>query len=217
MKAIAIYVEGGGDTAEQKKELRTGLDALLGSQKRAAQEKRLGWKTIPCGGRQQTYEAFVNERRFGDTETLCVLLVDSEDPIASETKGKSEVNAQVRKRHLEKHEPSWDLSAVSEDHVHLMVQCMEAWIVADSDALARYYGQHFRAASLPNRANLEEVLKGRIYDALNEATRNTQKGPYAKIKHASKLLAIVSPDKVAARCQRFKTFTAWLSRIIEST
>lgn len=60
MKGIAIYVEGGGDSAQQKAELRQGLDALLHEQKQAARDKRLGWKTIPGGGRQQTFDAFRN-------------------------------------------------------------------------------------------------------------------------------------------------------------
>ena len=36
MTEIAIYVEGGGDTAQQKAELRNGFDELLNSQKQAA-------------------------------------------------------------------------------------------------------------------------------------------------------------------------------------
>ena len=42
MTEIAIYLEGGGDTAQQKAELRTGMDALLEPQKRAARVKGLG-------------------------------------------------------------------------------------------------------------------------------------------------------------------------------
>jgi len=40
---IAIYVEGGGDTPDQKAELRRGLDGLLDNVKSKAREKRLRW------------------------------------------------------------------------------------------------------------------------------------------------------------------------------
>ena len=35
------------------------------------------------------------------------------------------------------------MTAVDVQSVHLMVQTMEAWIVADADALNRYYGRSF--------------------------------------------------------------------------
>ena len=59
MKEIAIYFEGGGDTAQQKVELRTGLGRLLDAQKTAARQG-LGWKLIPSGGRQRAYDALIN-------------------------------------------------------------------------------------------------------------------------------------------------------------
>lgn len=95
-----------------------------------------------------------------------------------------------------------------------MVQCMEAWIVADSEALADYYGKNFHAKSLPNRHDLEQEPKSDLQAKLKKATEKIQKGEYAKIKHASKLLERIDPTKVAARCSRFATFTAWLSKEI---
>jgi len=40
MTEIAIYAEGGGDTAQQKADLRRGFDGLLKNVKLKAQEKR---------------------------------------------------------------------------------------------------------------------------------------------------------------------------------
>lgn len=38
----------------------------------------------------------------------------------------------------------------AEDHsLHLMVQCMEAWLVADPDCLKAYYGRGFNERRLP--------------------------------------------------------------------
>ena len=67
------------------------------------------------------------------------------------------------------------MGGISEDSVHLMVQTMEAWIVADPDALAAYYGQGFRASALPSRPNLEEEDKDDILSALQRAIQNTGK------------------------------------------
>lgn len=95
-----------------------------------------------------------------------------------------------------------------------MVQTMETWLVADIDALRRYYGQGFNSSALPQRQNLEEEPKQAIYAALTRATQQTQKGEYAKIKHASQLLGKIRPDRIAARCPRFALLTQWLDKTI---
>ena len=81
-----------------------------------------------------------------------------------------------------------------------MVQTMEAWIIADAGALAAYYGQNFNANDIPRNKNLEEVAKAALATALERATRNTQKGAYHKIRHASDLLKRIAPEKVRQRC-----------------
>jgi hypothetical protein len=211
---IAIYVEGGGNTAQQKGELRTGLDALLNAQKRAARKKRLGWKLAPSGGRDQAYRDFRNEIDNADAGSLIILLVDSEEAVAPET-GDEETDAAARVQHLVRRD-GWVFSGAEPSRVHFMVQCMEAWIVADPEALAGYYERDFHAEKLPVRVNLEDESKRAIHDKLKKATKDTTKGAYAKIEHASKLLALISPVKVAARCPRFKTFTDWLTQQIEA-
>jgi hypothetical protein len=95
-----------------------------------------------------------------------------------------------------------------------MVQCMEAWLLADPEALAGYYKRGFRGRSLPIQPDLEVAPKLRVYDELAKATRGTSKGEYAKIRHASALLALIDPEQVAARYPRFGTFTTWLSHKI---
>ena len=224
MNEIAIYVEGGGDTAQQKAELRTGLDQLLDAQKKEARAKRLGWKLVPSGGRDSAFAAFANAFKNSSDQTLCVLLVDSEDKIPPEESIRDEEsdeetsqrlfkNSKTRENHLSNRD-GWNFGGAPPDVIHLMVRCMEAWIVADPVALKGYYGNGFHENQLPVRIDLEDEEKLQIYDKLEKATKDTSKGRYAKISHASKLLALIDPNKVATRCPRFATFTSWLSREI---
>lgn len=212
VKEIAIYVEGGGDTAQQKAELRTGLDALLQQQKNAARAKRLGWKLVPSGDRRAAYDAFCAAVKRASEQTLAVLLVDSETAMNPETKDEA-VDAEIRVKHLARQD-GWRFDGVDPLCVHLMVQCMEAWIVADPEALETHYGKGFHGGKLPARLNLEEEPKSDLYAKLKNATRDTKKGEYAKIKHAAKILALVDVAKVAQRCPRFGTFTNWLTAVI---
>ena len=43
----------------------------------------------------------------------------------------------------------WNLPDISAERYRLMVQMMEAWLVADRDALSRFYGQRFNANAIP--------------------------------------------------------------------
>jgi hypothetical protein len=230
VKEIAIYVEGGGDNAQQRAELRNGFDRLLDLQKQAARAKRLGWKLVPSGGRDGAYKNFINAVEQPSEETLCVLLVDSEDRLPPESpvtadetpeqaKQRELTDARARREHLIKRD-RWNLRDIRPEQVHLIVQCMETWIVADPERMAAVYGKNFRPEQLPARRDLEEEPKASVYTKLAKATKDTAKGEYSeknysKIKHASKLLEKIRPDRVAVRCPRFATFTRWLGKMID--
>jgi hypothetical protein len=201
MTSIAIYVEGGGDGRDGKAALRQGFDALLDRQKNAARIRKLRWKLVLCGGRDTAFEAFQHATSDAPAD-IVALLVDAERPVANAT-------SDGRVRHLASQD-RWELGGVAAERVHLMTQCMEAWIIADAEQLAAYYGKDFRVSALPRRTVLDDEPKDSLYSALRAASKDTQKGTYSKIKHASELLKRVRPDRVAARCTSFRHFTGWL-------
>jgi hypothetical protein len=81
-----------------------------------------------------------------------------------------------------------------------MIQVMETWLVADPANLREFYGQGFKENSLPKTLDLEHVPKTEIFARLDEATANTRKGRYHKIRHASDLLTRLDAGTVAHRC-----------------
>ena len=84
-----------------------------------------------------------------------------------------------------------------------MVQLMEAWFLADRQALAAYYGRGFNTGSLPANRNVEEILKSDVEDGLRNATRLTGKGAYHKGEHSPDLLSQLNPSAVYNACSNF--------------
>ena len=117
-----------------------------------------------------------------------VLVVDSEAPVIKD-------NAPWE--HLRKQD-NWDKpTAASDDNAHLMVQCMEAWFLADKSVLASYFGHGFAAKALPANPNIEVVPKSDIDDGLKGATRATSKGKYNKGRDSFAILGELNPQLVA--------------------
>lgn len=179
-----MYMEGGGDSKEGKARLRQGMSEFI---RKVVSQKKPGWKVVTCGSRNDAHDAFQNAN-YTSPENFNMLLVDSEGPVA-----------QPPRTHLIQRD-RWKLRGVSEESIHLMIQVMESWIVADPDAVASYYKEHFLGKALPRAVNLEGVEKERIYDALKHATAKTQKGEYHKIGHAAALLEAIDPGTVRRRC-----------------
>lgn len=196
MSAIRIYVEGGGDSADSKAIFRRGIGEFLRELRSAARQRTIRWDIIVCGGRDQACEDFQTALRT-HRDAFNVLLVDSEGPVTTSPWD-----------HLRMRDGWTRPEGVSDDQCHLMVQSMEAWIVADIETLRTYYGQGFNANPLPRSPSIESVDRGRIADALTTATRNTSKGRYHKIHHAAAILERLDVARVrqaARHCDRLFT------------
>lgn len=148
-----------------------------------------GHRVVPCGSRHKAYDKFQNACRFSP-EAINILLVDSEDAVSG-----------LPHLHLSKHD-KWKFTAAQAGRVHLMMaQTMEAWIVADPEALKEYYGKGFQEKALPKSTDLEQVSKKQINDSLARATKNTAKRSYHKIRDGGRLLKQIRSDEVRRRCR----------------
>jgi uncharacterized protein DUF4276 len=198
---IRIYVEGGGDQSDSKAAIREGFNNFLRPLRDLARAYRTRWSLTACGGRTAAFEAF--RRAVEDyPDSFLVLLVDSETPVVAGPWS-----------HLRERD-GWGSKDFAEENCHLMVQTVEAWLVADPDALARFYGQGFQRGSLPKRQNVEEIAKGDLNRALDRATSRTQKGRYHKISHCADLLGLLDQNRVRSRARHCDLlFTALEARI----
>jgi Domain of unknown function (DUF4276) len=189
----ATKVEGGGNTSTGKSAFRKGLTQFF----LKTELKGKMPKIIACGARSNAYNAFctaLNEKN--DNNDIIILLIDSEVTFSSEQSKWGFLKQQPN----DKWEKPFN---ASEEHVYLMVQCMEAWLVADPDALAKYYGNNFRANLLPRCAS-RDIDKNTLYKTLAAATKNTTKKSYDKGSHPFDLLAEINPEKVFSSCPSAK-------------
>lgn len=179
-----LFVEGGGNHNDAlKTECRRAFTALL---EKAGFKGRMP-RIVACGGRLNAYEQFCTAIANGEG---AILLVDSEAPVKTENPWQH-----VAQRPGDE----WDQPAgATEDHLHLMVQCMESWILSDRRALREYFGQGFQENALPATGRIpEDIRKLDLYNCLEQATRKTRtKGTYDKGSHSFKLLAIADPGLV---------------------
>jgi hypothetical protein len=109
------------------------------------------------------------------------------------------------------------MQGIPDAQCHLMVQIMEAWIIGDVETLQRFYGQGFNTNRIPGQEDVESIAKVDVERALVEATRNTQKGEYHKIRHGPKILALVDVNKVRSRARHCDRMFTTLSNKIGET
>ena len=181
---ITVYVEGGGSGRGLRAKCREAFHAYFA---KSALGDRLP-KIVAAGGRGTVYNKFRSAFSRAKLDELILLLVDSERPVAEGSGPWA---------HLSTHD-SWDRPEGATDaNAHLMVQCMEAWFLADKNALAVYFGSDFATNALPPNPNIEQVPKADIEAGLRDATRATTKRSYNKGRDSFAILGELQPELVA--------------------
>ncbi len=196
--SVTIYVEGGGDNNDTLIRCRQGFAEYCAKLTPAHRRPKI----VACGGRQQTFDRFKTEARINNLGEICVLLVDSEGPVGPDIAPVTFLQTRDR----------WVLPDSKNFESFLMVQAMEAWLLADRETLAAFYGPDFRTNALPgDPRQIETIPKEDLEPSLVNATRATKsKGAYHKTRHAFTLLALIDPAKVERTSPRAAAFHRFL-------
>jgi hypothetical protein len=135
---VHLYIEGGGNDSDTRARLRQGLQQFLAELRERARSRRLRWNVTVCGGRDQAYRNSGRALR-SQPNTFNVLLVDAEGPVDVRHRGRPWQHLRARDR--------WRRPATARDeHCHLLVQAMEAWLIADRERLEARFGVPSSAA-----------------------------------------------------------------------
>jgi len=174
---VRVFVEGGGDRRETLSRCREAFSRLfakaLGAGRRPA--------VVACGSRNETFKRFCSHVALA--EKVCFLLVDAEGPLLA-------ANESVRDLLFRR--DGWrQPPGVTDDQLHLMIECMEAWLLADREALVRFYNGDLVLGALPGNPRVEQVPKDDILQGLENATHSSRKGMYHKGRHSFAILASV--------------------------
>lgn len=174
---MKIYVEGGGDSPDLNKACRSGFGKLF---ERAGLAGRMP-RVVVCGSRAETIKDFCTATGRAQQGEFVCLLVDSEAPIKEDASPWAVLD--------------WQQPAgTSDESAHLMVQCMEAWFLADTRAVELFFGRNFRGNALPKRSDVEKIPKRDVFTALERASM----GRYRKGRLSFDLLGTLNPAKLAA-------------------
>lgn len=204
MVTMKLFVEGGGDAKVLKTACRKGFTEFL---THAGLTRRP--RILACGSRQNAYKDFCFALRKGEP---AMLLIDSEAPVSANHE-QGQIETWQPWEHLaQRTGDQWQKpDHASNDQCHLMVECMEAWLITDRTTLKHFFGQGFRENALPAPSrSIEKVSKADLYEALKKATCQCKtKHLYGKGEHSFELLASINPEKVSEQSK-------WAQRFIDS-
>ncbi len=182
MQRVIVHIEGGGDSKNSQQPLRLGFKELIGEY--SARTRQSLRPRIACwGGRDRTFKKFKGACT-DNPETIHLLLVDSEGPVNT-----SPIQHLITR-------DRWDFTGIDHDMIHLMVQTMEAWFMADKEAIKNYYGNRLNERALPNRRNVEDIPKDDLKPSLARSGSATRKGGYREIRDGSGILYYLDREKV---------------------
>lgn len=190
MREIRLYIEGGGNS-DSRNRLRRAFRAFLEKGDKLFKAHSASLRIIFCGSKTTAYANFRDGLRDYPL-SLNFLLVDSDGP---------KERSQSCWQYL-----GWDSLNTDELQCHLMVQEMEAWFLADLEALKKLYGKKLEAKPI---SNVEQITNPK--ELLKKYTRDN----YNVISHAASLLESIDAAKVrkaASHCDHlFKTLMEKMS------
>ena len=164
-------------------------------------------KVSACGSRKEACDDFCTATRNAKDDEFPIMLVDSEEAV--------EPGANAWQHLKDRKSDGWDKpESASDENAHLMVQCMEAWFLADRNSLASYFGQGFSENALPKSEDVENIHKDDLFLYLRNATRSCKgKGQYSKDRHSYQILENLDHQKVANASPHAKRFFDTLRKI----
>jgi hypothetical protein len=195
-----IYLEGGGDDNDLRKQCRQGFAKLLEG---CGLKSRMP-KLIPCGGRTAAFDGFKMRLENRDPGDFVALLIDSEEPL---------VNLKATWKHLrERQSDRWNKPVTATDEqVFFMTTCMETWIVSDHETLRSHYGHELKENLLPPLVKLESRRREAVQEALTRATADCTNS-YRKNKRSFQILGKLQAATLAQHLPSFKRMAEILDR-----
>lgn len=179
-----VYVEGGGNTKILRRLCRRGFREFFS---KAGLGRRMP-RIVASSSRNDAFSDFCTALKNAVDGDFTVLLVDAEEPVEGENSAWN---------HLARRD-SWPRpQGANLEKAHLMVQCMEAWFLADKEALAEFFGHGFNQNALPQNPDIENIQKNDVIEGLESATKQcNKKGKYSKGALSLQILEKIDPDKV---------------------
>lgn len=146
------------------------------------------FQIIMGGGKSQAIHKFKKAQEKADD---CLLVIDLDAPTM-------EKNRDLQENSLN----------IEADRVFYMIQEMEAWFIDQPEVLDDYYKDKI-ARKLPKRPAHEIPEPAR---KLEQATSNTQKGKYHKVKDGTALLRLLDGPQLMEKFEDFRRLVEALKR-----
>ncbi len=201
--SIQLFVEGGGDVNALRTKCRRAFTKFF---EKAGLKGKMPAITA-CGSRQRAHDQFQTAVKSTTDDKTPFLLIDSESPVNENSSPWQHLSGRPGDEAMVKPD------GVNDSQLHLMVQCMEAWFLADVDILENFYSPGFNKSllpSIPSNSSVEAIAKTKIFEGLKKATRHAKsKGVYGKSAHSFDILALIDPKKVADK-------SAYAKRLIDT-
>jgi hypothetical protein len=198
---VKVFVEGGG-RGSPSNDLRLGLqNGLFGPLRKLGVQNGVSLEFVACKARPDAIRDFKKAVLRDHDQYYSLLLVDSEGPVDLEPWD-----------HLRQQEGT--VKTGNDSQLHLMVQAMEAWFVADPDALLTHFGPQASITNLMNRADVEVIPKDELVPLLNSVAAKTPKAKYQKSRDHQPLLELIDPKKLLEKSNHFRRLYQELERLV---